>query len=313
MKIQSFSITALILSLILLLGIMSCTPDVVEPCEVPGCEGIEEPVQEVESEACKARRGDITVPAQGFRFSDPAMIGPDGPFAILPNISRTGVPTDIGAQWPEPDSLIPYYEFDENSFRWQVDGVEVSDQMYYAHIFDQPGTYEIAYACKVEKYYTDGDTCTEEIQFEDTKGQLEVLPSQNLVLTDITYIWKKQGECNEDFRPLNLWERCPDIYVVSKDQHIRTHTVWDKRWQDDEDHSWTRNDTLQLIADFTWITFKVYDEDSGSGTVNDDLHHEYIFTPENTQNWSPGTHELRVTSVRNGIEAATLRITLEAI
>lgn len=313
MKTQSFSTTLWILCAMLLSANISCQPEAVEPCEGPGCEGIEEPVQAVESEACKARRGDITAPAQGFYGSDPAFIGPEGPYVFIPDVSRTGIPTFLGAQWPEPDSLTPFYEFIETSFRWQINGVEVSDQMHYDHVFEQPGMYEIAYAGTVQKYYPDGDTCIEDISFEDTKGQLEVWQSRRLVLTDITYIWKKQGDCDEDFRPLNLWERCPDIYVVSKDQKIRTGTVWNKRWQDDEDHSWERSDTLKLVGDYTWITFKVYDEDSGSGTVNDDLHHEYVFSPENTQNWSPGTHELRVGSARNGTEPATLKITLEEI
>lgn len=316
MKIPTLSNTALILSLILLLGIMSCQPDAVEPCELPGCEGVEdqtEPEKEEESEACKARRGDLSFPAQGFYGSDPAFNGPDGTWVYIPNVSRTGIPTIFGAQWPEPDSLIPHYEFIETSFRWQIDGVDVSDQMHYLHVFEQPGNHEIAYACTVQKYYADGDTCIEDISFEDTKGQLQVLQSQNLVLTDITYIWKKQGECTEDFRLLNLWERCPDIYIVNKDQGIRTHTVWNKRWQDDEDHSWERNDTLQIIPDHTWLIFQAYDEDKGGRTVNDDLFHEYIFTPENTQRWSPGTHELHVKSVKEGKEWATLKITLEAI
>lgn len=313
MKIQPFSTITWILSTILILGVMSCQPEEIDPCEGPGCDGFEEPLKEVESEACKARRGDITVPAQGFTSNDPAFIGPEGPFANHPHVSRTGRLTDISAAWPEPDSLLPNYEFIENSFHWQINGLEVSDQMYYAHAFDQPGDYEIAYSCTVEKYYADGDTCKEEIKFEDTKGQLEILQSLKLVLTDITYVWAKSGDCKEDVHLQNYWERCADIFVMSRDQHIRTTTIWDKRWQDDHDHSWAQNDTLQLIADHTWVTFQVYDEDKGSGIVNDDLHHEYVFTPENTQNWSPGTHELRVASVRTGIEYATLKITLEAI
>lgn len=315
MKIQSFSLITWILSSMLLFGMMSCQPEEVDPCELqlPDCDVVKEPVEKVESEACKARRGDITVPVQAFPSLYPALIGPDGPFVMPPNVSLTGQLTDLFIDWPNPDSLMLNYEFDEASFRWQVNGVEVSDQMHGTHEFEQPGNYEIAHSCTVEKYYVDGDTCKEEIKFEDTKVQIEVLQNLKLVLTDITYVWNKRGACNEDIHLQNYWERCADIYVISKDQNVRTSTLWDKRWQDDPERSWPRNDTLQLIADHTWVTFKVYDEDKGAGTTNDDLHHEYVFTPENTQNWSSGTHELRVASVRNGIEYATLKITLEAI
>lgn len=316
MNSRQSSIQYLLFPLMILL-MVACQPQEVDPCEfnLPDCDQVEPPKEKVESEACIARRGDLSFPAEVgvSAIHEPAFIGPLGPFHALTDTTRTGLSNYMSMVWQDPDSTLYSFEYADTSFRWYVNGEEVANQIEYPHVFEEPGLYEIAYSGILEKIYLDGDTCIEHVSKEDTKGQVEVLPTVKLVLTDITYVWAQNGDCKEDVHLEQLYKRCPDIFAYARWHGIRTTTIWNKGWQDDHDHSWDRADTLQLVGNYTHMEFKVYDEDTGSGLVNDDLHHIFKFTPENTQNWSPGTHELVAPAERNGIGSARLKITLEAI